>query len=86
MSFTLQAGRKAATAMSDAERRMRVDLAACYRLVALHGWDDMIYTHISARVPDAPDSLRISSRTPEGFERAFELTVGAGRATIPPLA
>ena len=29
----------------------RVDLAALYRLVAMHGWDDMIYTHISARIP-----------------------------------
>ncbi len=33
------------------EWRARVDLAACYRLVALHGWDDWIFTHISARVP-----------------------------------
>jgi ribulose-5-phosphate 4-epimerase/fuculose-1-phosphate aldolase len=30
---------------------MRVDLAAAYRLVALYGWDDLIFTHISARVP-----------------------------------
>ncbi len=28
-----------------------MDLAALYRLVALYGWDDMIYTHISARIP-----------------------------------
>ncbi|MBK7276430.1 MAG: class II aldolase/adducin family protein [Rubrivivax sp.] len=33
------------------EWRQRVDLAACYRLVALYGWDDLIFTHISARVP-----------------------------------
>ena len=33
------------------ERRLRIDLAACYRLVALHGWDDLVFTHISARVP-----------------------------------
>jgi ribulose-5-phosphate 4-epimerase/fuculose-1-phosphate aldolase len=33
------------------EWRTRVDLAALYRLVALHGWDDLIFTHISARVP-----------------------------------
>jgi ribulose-5-phosphate 4-epimerase/fuculose-1-phosphate aldolase len=37
--------------VSEAEWRARVDLAALYRLVALHGWDDMIFTHISARVP-----------------------------------
>ena len=37
--------------MTDAERQLRVDLAACYRLVALYGWDDLIFTHISARIP-----------------------------------
>jgi ribulose-5-phosphate 4-epimerase/fuculose-1-phosphate aldolase len=36
--------------VSDAEWKQRVDLAACYRLVALFGWDDLIFTHISARV------------------------------------
>ena len=29
----------------------RVDLAACYRLVAPYGWNDLVFTHISARVP-----------------------------------
>jgi ribulose-5-phosphate 4-epimerase/fuculose-1-phosphate aldolase len=33
------------------EAQLRVDLAACYRLVALYGWDDLVFTHISARVP-----------------------------------
>lgn len=33
------------------EQQVRADLAACYRLVALYGWDDLIFTHISARVP-----------------------------------
>src|SRR5229473_6764013 len=33
------------------EWEVRVDLAAAYRLVALYGWDDLIFTHISARVP-----------------------------------
>ena len=37
--------------VSEAEWKARVDLAALYRLVALYGWDDMIYTHISARIP-----------------------------------
>src|SRR5499427_7780793 len=36
---------------TEAERQARVDLAAAYRLVALYGWDDLIFTHISARVP-----------------------------------
>jgi ribulose-5-phosphate 4-epimerase/fuculose-1-phosphate aldolase len=39
--------------MSEAEWRVRVDLAACYRLVARNGWDDLVYTHISAAVPGA---------------------------------
>src|SRR5262245_55011570 len=38
---------------SESERQARVDLAAAYRLVALYGWDDLIFTHISARVPGA---------------------------------
>lgn len=33
------------------ERKLRVDLAACYRLVALYGWSDLVFTHISARIP-----------------------------------
>ncbi|NJN47088.1 MAG: class II aldolase/adducin family protein [Candidatus Competibacteraceae bacterium] len=37
--------------VSKAEWEQRVNLAACYRLVALFGWDDLIFTHISARVP-----------------------------------
>ena len=37
--------------VSDEEWHMRVDLAACYRLIAMHGWDDLVFTHISARVP-----------------------------------
>jgi ribulose-5-phosphate 4-epimerase/fuculose-1-phosphate aldolase len=37
--------------VDDAEWQVRVDLAAAYRLVALFGWDDLIFTHISARVP-----------------------------------
>ncbi|MFO1115387.1 MAG: class II aldolase/adducin family protein [Beijerinckiaceae bacterium] len=38
-------------AIAAAEKAIRVDLAACYRLVALYGWDDLIFTHISARIP-----------------------------------
>jgi ribulose-5-phosphate 4-epimerase/fuculose-1-phosphate aldolase len=37
--------------ISEAEWDQRVNLAACYRLVALYHWDDLIFTHISARVP-----------------------------------
>ena len=37
--------------VSEAEWEQRVNLAACYRLVAHYRWDDLIFTHISARVP-----------------------------------
>src|SRR5471030_3479793 len=40
--------------MTDAEWSQRVNLAACYRLIAHYGWDDLVDTHISARVP-GPD-------------------------------
>lgn len=33
------------------EASLRVDLAACYRLVAMFGWDDLVFTHVSVRVP-----------------------------------
>jgi ribulose-5-phosphate 4-epimerase/fuculose-1-phosphate aldolase len=37
--------------VSPEEWQTRVDLAASYRLVALHGWDDLVFTHLTARVP-----------------------------------
>ena len=37
--------------VSDAEWAIRVDLAAAYRMVAYYGWDDLIFTHLSARIP-----------------------------------
>ncbi|WP_399696956.1 class II aldolase/adducin family protein [Xenophilus sp.] len=37
--------------VSDEEWQLRTDLAACYRLVALYGWSDLVFTHISARIP-----------------------------------
>ena len=45
--------------VSPEEWRLRVDLAACYRLVAMYGWSDLIFTHISAKIPSAsPDDER----------------------------
>ena len=46
--------------VSAAEWQTRVDLAATYRLVAHYGWSDLIYTHISARVPDAENHFLIN--------------------------
>lgn len=46
--------------VSEAEWRTRVDLAAAYRLVALFGWDDLVFTHITARVPGTEDQFLIN--------------------------
>jgi len=37
--------------VSPEEWQLRVDLAACYRLVAAYGWSDLVFTHISAKLP-----------------------------------
>jgi ribulose-5-phosphate 4-epimerase/fuculose-1-phosphate aldolase len=59
---------QAATSIKDKvsaeEWQARVELAAVYRLVALYGWDDLIFTHISARVPDEEGHFLIN---PYGF-------------------
>lgn len=46
--------------VSAEEWQARVDLAACYRLVADFGWSDLIFTHITARVPGAEDQFLIN--------------------------
>lgn len=46
--------------VSAAEWDMRVNLAAAYRLVALYGWDDLVFTHVSARVPGSEHHFLIN--------------------------
>ncbi len=46
--------------VSPEEWAVRVDLAACYRLVARFGWEDLVFTHITARVPGTPDQFLIN--------------------------
>lgn len=46
--------------VSAEEWTVRVDLAACYRLVAHFGWEDLVYTHITARVPGSQDHFLIN--------------------------
>ncbi len=46
--------------VSAEEWQTRVDLAAAYRLVALFGWDDLVFTHISARIPGEPHNFLIN--------------------------
>ena len=46
--------------VSPEEWQVRVDLAAAYRLVAMFKWDDLVFTHISARVPGRDDQFLIN--------------------------
>lgn len=48
------------SSVSPAEWQTRVDLAAAYRLVALFKWDDLVFTHISARVPGTDNEFLIN--------------------------
>ncbi len=51
MNIHAPAPTKTPKGLSEAEWQARIDLAAVYRLVAHHGWDDVIYNHCSMRVP-----------------------------------
>ena len=53
--------------MAAGEWEARVNLAAAYRLVALYGWDDLIFTHLSARVPGPEHHFLINP-----YDRMFE--------------
>jgi ribulose-5-phosphate 4-epimerase/fuculose-1-phosphate aldolase len=56
-----------ANGISQAEWQTRVHLAACYRLMAAAGFSDLTYNHLSARVPDAPDTFVV-----KGDDQLFE--------------
>ena len=57
MSVALELSR---TGMTDAEWKTRCDLAALYRVVDHLGWTDLINTHMSARIPDEPNTFLIN--------------------------
>ena len=46
--------------VSAEEWQTRVDLAACYRLVAHFGWSDLVFTHITAKIPDVDNQFLIN--------------------------
>src|SRR4026208_1511397 len=46
--------------VSPEEWAARVDLAACYRACAMFGWEDLVFTHISLRVPGTEDQFLIN--------------------------
>ena len=51
--------------VSAEEWAIRQDLAAAYRLIAHYGWDDMVFTHLSARVPGPDDHFLLN---PYGYQ------------------
>jgi ribulose-5-phosphate 4-epimerase/fuculose-1-phosphate aldolase len=53
--------------VSEEERQLRIELAACYHLAQRNGWDELIYNHISARVPGPEHHFLINP-----FGLAFE--------------
>jgi ribulose-5-phosphate 4-epimerase/fuculose-1-phosphate aldolase len=59
--------------ISESEWALRVDLAACYRLCAHYGWTDLVFTHISARVPGTQDHFLLK---PQDF-MFEEVTAGS---------
>lgn len=63
--------------MSTAEWRARVDLAAAYRLAAASGWDDLVYTHLSCRLPGRDDAFLINA-----FGQAFDEITASGLLII----
>jgi ribulose-5-phosphate 4-epimerase/fuculose-1-phosphate aldolase len=77
---------RASTAISEAEWAIRTDLAAAYRMVAHFGWDDLVFTHLSARVP-GPDHHFLLNPYNLGFD---EITASSlvkvdleGQALVP---
>ena len=46
--------------VSAEEWQTRIDLAACYRLVALYGWTDLVFTHITAKIPGVENQFLIN--------------------------
>jgi len=51
---------KTSPEISEVEWQLRCDLAACYRLFIKYGWTDLIFTHLSARVPGRDDQYLIN--------------------------
>lgn len=52
--------KKVKTSVSAEEWQTRVDLAACYRAVAMMGWDDLVFTHITAKIPGVENQFLIN--------------------------
>ena len=64
--------------ISPEEWEVRVALAACYRLVHLSGWTDLVFTHISARVPGTDEHFLLN---PFGY--AFDEVTASSQESKP---
>lgn len=81
------------TRANPTEAQVRIDLAAAYRLAAQRGWDDTIYTHLSASVPGEPGCYlinpfgarfdEISASSLVKVNRHGEVVDGSGRSVNP---
>lgn len=58
--YMKQAARTAQLPMSEAERKARIELAACYRVFDMLGWTEMIFNHITLRVPGSEPRFLIN--------------------------
>ena len=65
--------------VSAEEWERRVDLACAYRLVAHHGWDDLIFTHLSVRVP-GPEGLPVEKSVRAGLSDGKRIEILDGLA------
>ncbi|MEM6999461.1 MAG: class II aldolase/adducin family protein [Pseudomonadota bacterium] len=65
MSEALQSVTAIRDQISQEEWQIRQDLAAAYRLIAHYGWDDMVFTHLSARVPGPEEHFLLN---PFGYQ------------------
>ncbi|KNC70054.1 hypothetical protein SARC_17424, partial [Sphaeroforma arctica JP610] len=63
-----------------AEYKVRCDLAAAYRIAHNMGWSDLIYNHISVRVPGSSDDNPLFLLNPFGL--GFEEVVASGLVTV----
>ncbi|ARP81950.1 hypothetical protein CAL12_14765 [Bordetella genomosp. 8] len=63
------------SSISDAEKQARIELAACHRVLAHLGVNDLTYNHLSVRVPGEPDALL----TKQGTEMFDEVTASSLR-------
>ena len=64
------------------ERELRQQLAAAYRLAALFGWEDTLYTHFSVRLPGDGEGMQTILKNARNMAWLLKL-IEAGKDTVP---